>query len=161
VNGVLSTPAMDEPVTGFTATDLNAFRGIPSADADRRAVETFGEVLADIGRPLVTASGAGGLAQGPGGGQTGRSRSGAHGRRYADPSGTPGELTLALASRLTTRPRSCLRSSSISSKIAAAASSSLGGPSRTRVRSVVGLVNCGIRLPGARRRFVRLRRAGH
>jgi hypothetical protein len=53
---------MDEPQSGFTATDLNAFRGIPRADADRRAVETFGEVLAGISRPLVIASGTGGLA---------------------------------------------------------------------------------------------------
>ena len=35
-----------------------------AADADRRAVETFGEVLADSGRPFVIASGTLGLAPG-------------------------------------------------------------------------------------------------
>ncbi|GAA3223362.1 SDR family oxidoreductase [Nonomuraea helvata] len=72
-----------------------------AADADRLAVETFGEALAGSGRPLVIASGILGLA-------TGRVATERDGRDHdpsAGPSGGPqgrlatAQLTLALASR--------------------------------------------------------------
>ena len=46
-----------------------------AADADRRAVETFGEALAGSDRPLLIASGTLGLAAGPRGDRRGRARS--------------------------------------------------------------------------------------
>ena len=73
-----------------------------AADADRRAVETFGEVLADSGRPFVIASGTLGLALG----RVGTERDG-HGSDPAMAAWGPGprarqataEFTLSLASR--------------------------------------------------------------
>ncbi|MEV6986361.1 SDR family oxidoreductase [Sphaerisporangium sp. NPDC051017] len=71
-----------------------------AADADRRAVETFGEALAGSGRPLVIASGLLGLA-------SGRTATEGDGRGSSDAglAGGPGtrmataEFTLSLASR--------------------------------------------------------------
>src|SRR6201981_3061162 len=50
-----------------------AFSGVsqPAADADRRAVETFGEALAGSGRPFLIASGTAGLAPGRGASERG------------------------------------------------------------------------------------------
>jgi nucleoside-diphosphate-sugar epimerase len=73
-----------------------------AADADRRAIETFGEALADSGRPFVIASGTLGLAPG----RVGTERDG-HGPGPAVPHLTGGaqtrmanaQMTLSLASR--------------------------------------------------------------
>jgi nucleoside-diphosphate-sugar epimerase len=71
-----------------------------AADADRRAVETFGEALAGSGRPFVIASGTLGLVPG----RVATERDG-HGSAPAHMSGGPqtrhgtAELTLSLASR--------------------------------------------------------------
>ncbi|MEV4116006.1 SDR family oxidoreductase [Nonomuraea sp. NPDC049695] len=72
-----------------------------AADADRLAVETFGEALAGSGRPLVIASGILGLAAG----QVATERDGRDQDPSAQPSGGPqgrlatAQLTLSLASR--------------------------------------------------------------
>ena len=71
-----------------------------AADADRRAIETFGEVLAGSDRPFVIASGTLGLAPG----RVGTERDG-HGPAPAHMTGGPrtrlasAEMTLSLASR--------------------------------------------------------------
>jgi len=71
-----------------------------AADADRRAVETFGNVLAGTDRPLVIASGTAGIAPG----QVATERDG-HGPAPTHPGGGPearrgtAELTLSLANR--------------------------------------------------------------
>ena len=72
-----------------------------AADADRRAVETFGEALAGSDRPFVIASGTLGLA--PGRVATERDghgpdpAAGRSGQRSADAAWPPRELTLSLA----------------------------------------------------------------
>ena len=74
-----------------------------AADADRRAVETFGDALAASGRPFLIASGTLGLA--PGRVATERDDGHAPGSPAADPASGPAmrlanaEMTLALASR--------------------------------------------------------------
>ena len=63
-----------------------------AADADRRAVETFGEALAGSDRPFVIASGTLGLAPGawrPSGTGTVRRGRPPLGRRPADAAGQP------------------------------------------------------------------------
>ena len=61
-----------------------------AASADRQAIETFGDVLAGSGRPLVIASGTLGVAPGPGGDRAGRARPGAS-RAWPRPAAAPGD----------------------------------------------------------------------
>lgn len=104
LDGLRSAAAASDGVIHLAFKHDLAFSGgfQDAADADRRAVEAFGEALAGSGRPLVVASGTLGLAPG----QVATEKDGAPGGRPLEHLGAgPGarqataQLTLSFASR--------------------------------------------------------------